>query len=48
MVFSGGCAIFLVPALFVLVERVSHRKDGRDAEPAPLVESEPTKRKASG
>jgi len=47
MIFSSGFAIFLVPALFVLVERVSHRRDGGDAKPAPLRESEPTKLKAS-
>jgi Cu/Ag efflux pump CusA len=47
MIFSSGFAIFLVPALFVLVERVSHRRDGGDAKPAPLMGSEPTKLKAS-
>ena len=47
MIFSSGCTIFLVPALFVLVERVSHRRDGGDAKLAPRMESEPPKLKKS-
>jgi HAE1 family hydrophobic/amphiphilic exporter-1 len=47
MISSSGFAIFLVPALFVLVERVSRRRDAGEAKPAPFMESEPTKLKAS-
>ena len=32
MVFSSGIAIFLVPPLFVMVERLSHRIDGKRIE----------------
>jgi HAE1 family hydrophobic/amphiphilic exporter-1 len=35
MVFSSGFAIFLVPPLFVLVERLSHRIRGGEPKPAP-------------
>lgn len=35
MVFSSGIAIFLVPPLFVLVERLSHRIRGEEAKPTP-------------
>ncbi|MFZ0660272.1 MAG: efflux RND transporter permease subunit [Candidatus Binataceae bacterium] len=35
MVFSSGIAIFLVPPLFVLVERLSHRVSGKGSKPAP-------------
>ncbi|MGC1342478.1 MAG: hypothetical protein WA854_09135 [Candidatus Binataceae bacterium] len=35
MVFSSGIAIFLVPSLFVLVERLSHRVSGKGSKPAP-------------
>jgi HAE1 family hydrophobic/amphiphilic exporter-1 len=34
MVFSSGFAIFLVPVLFVLVERLSHRMSGKKPQPA--------------
>ncbi|HKE12554.1 MAG TPA: efflux RND transporter permease subunit, partial [Myxococcota bacterium] len=39
MMFSTGFAIFLVPALFVLVERLSHRFQGKPLEIEP---AEPT------
>jgi HAE1 family hydrophobic/amphiphilic exporter-1 len=35
MIFSTGFAIFLVPALFVLVERTSHRLQGKPLEIPP-------------
>ncbi len=34
MIFSSGIAIFLVPPLFVLVERISRRGDGKEAAAA--------------
>ena len=34
MVFSSGFAIFLVPVLFVVVERLSHRSSGKGPQPA--------------
>jgi HAE1 family hydrophobic/amphiphilic exporter-1 len=40
MIFSSGFAIFLVPVLFVIVERVSRRGDGAKPEPAPVTDSE--------
>ncbi len=33
MVFSSGFAIFLVPVLFVVVERLSHRLSGKESQP---------------
>ncbi len=41
MVFSSGIAIFLVPPLFVLVERLSHRVRGEEAKPTPQDRVEP-------
>jgi HAE1 family hydrophobic/amphiphilic exporter-1 len=35
MIFSTGFAIFLVPALFVLIERISHRLRGKPLEIPP-------------
>jgi multidrug efflux pump len=35
MIFSSGFAIFLVPVLFVIVERLSNWRQGRKLEPAP-------------
>jgi HAE1 family hydrophobic/amphiphilic exporter-1 len=46
MIFSSGFAILLVPALFVIVERLSHRGRGQEVEAAskpmtpPAVEPE--------
>ena len=40
MVFSTGIAIFLVPPLFVLVERLSHRVRGKQIEP-PAIQRRP-------
>jgi HAE1 family hydrophobic/amphiphilic exporter-1 len=40
MIFSSGFAIFLVPVLFVIVERVSRRGDGVKPKPAPVTDSE--------
>ena len=34
MIFSSGFAIFLIPVLFVVVERLSHRLSGKKQEPA--------------
>jgi HAE1 family hydrophobic/amphiphilic exporter-1 len=34
MIFSSGFAIFLIPVLFVVVERLSHRLSGKKPEPA--------------
>ncbi len=34
MAFSSGFAIFLVPVLFVVVERLSHRLSGKEPQPA--------------
>jgi HAE1 family hydrophobic/amphiphilic exporter-1 len=39
MIFSSGFAIFLVPALFVIVERLAHRGEIAKAQPAPVAES---------
>ncbi len=36
--FSTGVAIFLIPVLFVVVERVSRRRRGRPAEVTPSAE----------
>jgi AcrB/AcrD/AcrF family len=36
MVFSSGFAIFLVPALFVVVERMAHRGGGDKPKLAPV------------
>jgi hypothetical protein len=36
MVFSSGIAIFLVPPLFVMVERLSHRIRGERIDEQPL------------
>ena len=36
MVFSSGIAIFLVPPLFVMVERLSHRIRGERMDEQPL------------
>jgi multidrug efflux pump len=44
MIFSTGFAIFLVPALFVLVERLSHRLSGTPVEIAPPPVAEPPPR----
>jgi len=44
MIFSTGFAIFLVPALFVLVERLSHRVKGTPLEMAPPPKAEPPPR----
>jgi HAE1 family hydrophobic/amphiphilic exporter-1 len=35
MIFSSGFAIFLVPVLFVIVQRLSNWRQGRKSEPAP-------------
>ncbi len=34
MLFSTGIAIFLIPPLFVVVERMSHRRKGKPLEPS--------------
>ena len=34
MLFSTGLAIFLIPPLFVVVERISHRITGKPLEPS--------------
>jgi hydrophobic/amphiphilic exporter-1 (mainly G- bacteria), HAE1 family len=41
MAFSSGFAIFLVPVLFVVVERISHRASGGKLDRAPLPRSLP-------
>ncbi|HZY59921.1 MAG TPA: efflux RND transporter permease subunit, partial [Candidatus Binataceae bacterium] len=40
MAFASGFAIFLVPVLFVIVERLSHWWQGKTLEPAPAPEPE--------
>ena len=55
MVFSSGIAIFLVPPLFVMVERLSHRSRGERIEQkapskeprhiAPVAASDPTEQR---
>ncbi len=40
MIFSSGFAIFLVPVLFVIVQRLSNWRQGRKSEPAPTADSE--------
>jgi HAE1 family hydrophobic/amphiphilic exporter-1 len=40
MIFSSGFAIFLVPVLFVIVQRLSNWRQGRKLEPAPTADSE--------
>ncbi len=48
MAFSSGFAIFLVPVLFVVVERLSHRLSGeRPQAPSTSVESRPASDSAS-
>jgi hydrophobic/amphiphilic exporter-1 (mainly G- bacteria), HAE1 family len=48
MAFSSGFAIFLVPVLFVVVERLSHRLSGeRPQAPSTSVESRPAGDSAS-
>ena len=42
MIFSSGFAIFLVPALFVIVERVAGRGDAAKSEHPPAAKSELT------
>ena len=39
MIFSSGFAIFLVPALFVIVERLAHGGETAKPQPAPIAES---------
>jgi hydrophobic/amphiphilic exporter-1 (mainly G- bacteria), HAE1 family len=51
MVFSSGFAIFLVPVLFVVVERLSHRLAGQGPQPAfgpPASESVSEGERAAG
>jgi len=40
MIFSSGFAIFLVPVLFVIVQRLSNWRQGRKSEPARVADSE--------
>ncbi len=40
MIFSSGFAIFLVPVLFVIVQRLSNWRQGRKSEPARVAHSE--------
>ncbi len=42
MVFSSGFAIFLVPVLFVVVERLSHRLSGKGPQPASATAGAPS------
>jgi hydrophobic/amphiphilic exporter-1 (mainly G- bacteria), HAE1 family len=42
MIFSSGFAIFLVPVLFVVVQRLSNWRQARKSEPAPAADSEVT------
>ena len=39
MIFSSGFAIFLVPVLFVIVERLSNWRQGRKLRLAPVADS---------
>jgi hypothetical protein len=41
MFFSTAFAIFLVPALFVIVERMSHRIKGKPLEPSATQQRAP-------
>ena len=51
MLFATGIAIFLVPVLFVVVERLSHARGGQQAAPAlsaaPSVRSVPARSAAA-
>jgi Cu/Ag efflux pump CusA len=44
MIFSSGFAIFLVPMLFVIVQRLANRRRGKTSGLAPVTPSEPRRR----